>query len=222
MAEYRRDFENGWRRILRYEKKGMPTSRPLALRGGKGANSALDVPVGFWGFLPLGAVRFPHDIVRTLDVSLFLGRLRWGRAMALRTLYRHLLYPGPLEILGAWVPENESFAPDVLRRLPVILGESVLDDTLVSLRVSSPGYRKSVEGRVRPEDMLVSEARHASHLMLLLRSCPLEQAKNAVFPRLSSLEGVESETLGASLLRDHLTIPDASSPVNPGESVPVS
>ena len=40
--------------------------------------------------------------------------------------------------------------------------------------------------------------------MLLLRSCPLDKAKEAVIPRLSSLEGVEPQTLGASLLRDHL------------------
>ncbi len=205
VAEYRRDFENGWTRTLRYEKKGSPISRPLARKEGQESSSALDVPVGLWGFLPLGVVRFPEGLLRKIDLPQFLGRLRWGRAMALRTLYRHLLYPGPLEILGTWVPENESFAPELLRLLPRILGESVLADTLVSLRVSSPGYRKSVEGRIRPEDMLVSEARHASCLMILLRSCPLAQAKGAVFPRLSSLEGVEPETLDATLLRDHLT-----------------
>ena len=204
VAEYFRDFENGWRRILRYEKAGVAPSRPSASPGGSESLAALDIPVGFWGFLPLGAVRFPGPLVRKLDVSVFLGRLRWGRAMALRTLYRHLLYAGPLEILGAWVPENESFAPEVFALLPPVLGESVLDDTLVTLRVSSPGYRKGVEGRVRPEDMMVTEARHASHLMLLLRSCPLDKAKEAVIPRLSSLEGVEPQTLGASLLRDHL------------------
>jgi hypothetical protein len=218
VAEYRRDFENGWRRSLRYEKKGGTITRPLAHRGGKEKSSALDVPVGFWGFLPLGVVRFPEGLVRKLDVSQFLGRLRWGRAMALRTLYRHLLYPGPLEILGAWVPENECFAPEVLRQLPLVLGESVLEDALVSLRVSSPGYRKSVEGRIRPEDMLVSETRHTSRLMLLLRSCPLEQAKSAVFSRLSSLEGVEPDTLDATLLRDHL----AASGVGGHEPSPAS
>ena len=204
VAEYFRDFENGWRRILRYEKAGVPPSRPSAFQGGKETLAALDIPVGFWSFLPLGAARFPGPLVRKLDVSAFLGRLRWGRAMALRTLYRHLLYPGPLEILGAWVPENESFAPEVFSLLPPILGESVLDDTLVSLRVSSPGYRKGVEGRIRPEDMMVSESQHPSHLMVLLRSCPLDKAQEAVIPRLSSLEGVEPQTLGASLLRDHL------------------
>ena len=204
VAEYFRDFENGWRRILRYEKAGVAPSRPSASQGGKETLAALDIPVGFWSFLPLGAVRFPGPLVRKLDVSAFLGRLRWGRAMALRTLYRHLLYPGPLAILGTWVPENESFAPEVFSLLPPILGESVLDDTLVSLRVSSLGYRKGVEGRIRPEDMMVSEARHPSHLMVLLRSCPLDKAQEAVIPRLSSLEGVEPQTLGASLLRDHL------------------
>ena len=205
VAEYLRDFENGWRRILRYEKTGVAPSRPSASPGGSEALAALDIPVGFWSFLPLGVVRFPGALVRKLDVSVFLGRLRWGRTMALRTLYRHLLYPGPLEVLGAWVPENESFAPEVFALLPPILGESVLEDTLVTLRVASPGYRKSVEGRVRPEDMMVSEARHASHLMLLLRSCSLDKAKEAVIPRLSSLEGVEPQTLGVSLLRDHLS-----------------
>ncbi len=204
VAEYFRDFENGWRRILRYEKAGVAPSRPSASQGGKEALAALDIPVGFWSFLPLGAVRFPGPLVRKLDVSAFLGRLRWGRAMALRTLYRHLLYPGPLAILGTWVPENESFAPEVFSLLPPILGESVLDDTLVSLRVSSLGYRKGVEGRIRPEDMMVSESQHPSHLMVLLRSCPLDKAQEAVIPRLSSLEGVEPQTLGASLLRDHL------------------
>lgn len=204
VAQYFRDFENGWRRVLRYEKKGSGPVRPQTFRAGPASGSGLDIPVGFWGVLPLGGVLFPAHLVRKVNVPHFLGRLRWARTMALRTLYRHLLYPGSLDLLSYWVPENETFDPALIGHLPAFLGEGVLDDTLLSLRLSSPGYRKIVEEKIRPDDFLFSESRHAGRLIALLRSCPPHVATECVLPRIASLEGAEANSFATSTLRDHL------------------
>lgn len=210
VAQYFRNFENGWRRVLRYESRGAGPLRSQTFRAGVASGSGLDVPVSFWGVIPLGTVLFPAGTFRKVNIPHFLGRLRWARTMALRTLYRHLLYPGSLDFLSYWVPENETFNPDLIDRLPSLMGEGVLDDTLLSLRLLSPGYRRSVEEKIRPEDIPFSESRRASRLTVLLRFCPPGRAKDCVLPRISSLEGVEEGSIEATSLRDHLTAQESS------------
>jgi len=204
-GDYWKSPGEGWTRTLRTETR-KKDPRPLQIRAGAGERGAsLEVPVNLWGLFSLGTVLFPSGIVRNFDIPDFLVKLRRARALALHSLYRHLLYPGRLSILDFWVPEAECFDLALLGELPALLDPSVLEDAFVTLILPSDGYRKQVEERLRPADLLFRNSRKPGRLYLHLRYCPPEQAKASVFPRILRIEGMSEQNLdGVVSLREYL------------------
>ena len=204
-GDYWKSPGEGWMRTLRKEsrKKESLAFQPRA-GAGEGGES-LVVPVDLWGLFPLGDVRFRAEIVRKFDVPDFLLKLRRARALALRSLYRHLLYPGRLSILSFWVPEAECFDQGLVGELPVLVDPAILDDAFVTLILPSDGYRKGVEGILRPADLLFRNPRKPGRISLLLRHCSPERARNSVFPRVLRIEGLTEKNLeGVVSVREFL------------------
>ncbi len=204
-GDYWKSPGEGWMRTLRKEsrKKESLTFQPRA-GAGEGGES-LVVPVDLWGLFPLGAVRFPAGIVRKFDVPDFLMKLRRARGLALRSLYRHLLYPGRLSVLSFWIPEAECFDQALVAELPVLVDPSILDDAFVTLIPPSEGYRKGIEGILRPADLLFRNPRKPGRTFLLLRHCSPERARSSVFPRVLRIEGLTEKNLeGVVSVREFL------------------
>lgn len=213
-GDYWKSPGEGWMRTLRKEsrKKESLASQPRA-GAGEGGES-LVVPVDLWGLFPLGDVRFRAEIVRKFDVPDFLQKLRRARALALRSLYRHLLYPGRLSILSFWIPEAECFDQALVGELPVLVDPAILDDAFVTLILPSDGYRKGIEGILRPADLLFRNPRKPGRISLLLRNCTPERAKNSVFPRVLRIEGLTEKNLeGVVSVREFL----ASQGISPSQ-----
>ena len=210
----------GWsRRLLKPEsRKKAAGSLPARTGAGEGGTS-LEVPVDLWGIFDLGTVRFPAEIVRNFDVPDFLRKLRRARALSLRSLFRHLLYPGPLSFLSSWLPEEECFDLKVLGELPSLGPPSMMEDTLATLLLPSQGYRKKVEEMLRPADLLFQDPKKPGRIHLYLRGCPPDRAKTSVFTRLLKIEGMTDKSLlGAGSLREFLASQGVPMPNRKGTS----
>ena len=199
--------ETGWSRSVRRPPPNQIKSSSLPLRAGPGEKgTTLEVPVDFWGFLPLGIVRFPSEIVRAIDIPNFLAKLRWARSIALRSLFLHLVIPGHLEFLNYWIPDLESFDGEILKEISLLTGDgSILDDALVLISPMSVGLRKSLEEKLRPGDLLLIDMKKTGQLWMLLKDCPTENVKKSVLPRLLGVEGMtEKNILGIHSLKEFL------------------
>ncbi len=196
----------GWtRRVLKLEKRKEAPGSAGARTGAGEAGACLEVPVDLWGIFNLGTVRFPAGIVRNFDIPHFLSKLRHARALSLRSLYRHLLYPGQISFLSFWLPEDECFDPDLLKELPSLGPPSTMEDALATILLPSGGYLKRIEEKLRPADLLFQDPKKPGRIYLYLRGCPPERAKASVFPRLLRIEGMaESNLEGAGSLREFL------------------
>lgn len=204
-GEYWKSPGEGWMRTLRKESRNKESLAFQPRAGAGEGGESLVIPVDLWGLFPLGDVRFRAEIVRKFDVPDFLLKLRRARALALRSLYRHLLYPGRLSILSFWIPEAECFDQGLVGELPVLVDPDILNDAFVTLILPSDGYRKGVEGILRPADLLFRNPRKPSRISLLLRHCTPERARNSVFPRVLRIEGLTEKNLeGVVSVREFL------------------
>ncbi|MGC8529726.1 MAG: hypothetical protein ACP5OP_05950 [Leptospirillia bacterium] len=208
-GEYLNIPRHGWKRSVKLLPPGLtPRRRRRSEVGDKG--KALEVPVDLWGLYPLGTVHLPVNLLRTIDSQKLLSRLREARSLALRSLYRHLIYPGPLSFLLWWSPEANSFDLSLLKELPAFAGEESLGSAVMTVRLESRGLAASLERSLRPVDLVFSEGAGAASRTLFLSGCDPALAKSAVLPRILAIEGIEERHVGGiCTLAD--TLKDASS-----------
>ena len=196
----------GWTRtLLKPERRKKAAGSSPARTGAGEGGTSLEVPADLWGFFDLGIVRFPSEVVRNFDIPDFLSKLRRARMLALRSLFGHLLYPGPIAFLSWWLPEDECFDLKMLRELPSLGPPSMMEDALATLLLPSQDSLKKVEERLRPADLLFQDPQKSGQIHLFLRGCSPERAKTSVLPRLLKVEGMtERSILGAGSLREFL------------------
>lgn len=185
----------GWQRHAKLLPPGKTPARQR--RSGVGeAGKTLDVPVDLWGMQSLGTVHIPVALLRKIDSRDFLMRVRDARSLALRSLYRHLIYPGPLAFLLRWNPEAESFDLALLKELPTYAGREVLGNAVMTVRLESRGLAASLERTVRPGDMMFSGGAGSASRTLFLPGCDPELARSSVLPRILRIEGIEERHMG--------------------------
>ena len=197
-GEYLNTPGQGWKRSVKLLPPGLvPHRRRRSEVGDKG--KSLDVPVDLWGLYPLGTVHLPADLLRNVDSRELLSRLREARRLALRSLYRHLIYPGPLSFLLHWNPEANSFDLALLTELPSFAGEVALGNAVMTVRLESRGLASALERSLRPADLLFSAGAGSATLTLFLAGCNPKLAKESVLPRLLAIEGIEERHVGKIL-----------------------
>ena len=194
-GEYLNTPGQGWKRSVKLLPPGLaPRKRRRSEVGEKG--KALEVPVDLWGLYPLGTVHLPADLLRTIDSRELLSRLREARRLALRSLYRHLIYPGPLSFLLRWNPEANSFDLSLLKDLPVFAGEESLGNAVMTVRLEARGLAASLERSLRPADLVFAEGAGAASRTLFLSGCDPALARSAVLPRILAIEGIDERHIG--------------------------
>ena len=194
-GEYLNTPGQGWTRSVKLLPPGLAPRR--CRRSGVGdKGKTLDVPVDLWGLYPLGTIHLPADLLRTLDSRELLFRLREAQRLALRSLYRHLIYPGPLSFLLRWNPEANSFDLSLLKDLPSFAGEAALGNAVMTVRLESRGLLSSLERSLRPADLVFAEGPKAASRTLFLSGCDPAMARSSVLPRLLAIEGIEERHIG--------------------------
>ena len=194
-GEYLKTPGQGWKRSVRLLPPGLtPRRHRRSALGDKG--KTLEVPVDLWGLYHLGTVHLSADLLRTLDSRELLFRLREARRLALRSLYRHLIYPGPLSFLLRWNPEANSFDLSLLKDLPSFAGEESLGNAVMTVRLESRGLLSSLERSLRPADLVFAEGARAASRTIFLSGCDPAMARSAVLPRILAIEGIEERNIG--------------------------
>ena len=203
-GEYLNTPGQGWKRSVKLlPPEGAPRWRGRSEVGDKG--KSLDVPVDLWGLHPLGTIHLPADLLRSVDTRELLSRLRESRRVALRSLYRHLILPGPLSFLLCWNPESNSFDLSLLKDLPSFAGEKALGHAVMTVRLASRALLAKIEKALRPADMIFSEGAEASFRTFFLAGCDPELARESVVPRLLAIGGIEEKDIVRILsLADYL------------------
>ena len=194
-GEYLNTPGQGWTRSVKLLPPGLAPRR--CRRSGVGdKGKTLDVPVDLWGLYPLGTIHLPADLLRTLDSRELLFRLREAQRLALRSLYRHLIYPGPLSFLLRWNPEANSFDLSLLKDLPSFAGEAALGNAVMTVRLEARGLAASLERSLRPADLVFAEGAGAASRTLFLSGCDPALAREAVLPRILAIEGIDERHIG--------------------------
>lgn len=199
-GRYQNDPGHGWvRKVELLEKKeareGVRSFDGIfeAKKGLRGSmqGRSIDIPVDLFGIFELGFVRVPLGLIKVVGFPSFFSRLRRSKTMAMRSLYRHLLYSGKLELLNFWMPEAECFSVRMLGEVDRWLGEGIMNDPLVVVTLDSVGRKKTIESQLRPFDLLLEDERRTDRIFLLLRHCPKEKVTASVIPRLLNLDGMD-------------------------------
>lgn len=179
------DFQTpgrGWGRTVTRELR---RSGDSGVRGpAAGEQDALVVPLTLWGVLPLGTIRVPPGLSRHAERPSFFHAIKRARVLAMRSLTRHLLFSGPLEFLEYWRPESECFDLAALKKLPDWVGEKVLDDPVLEIRLEDLSGLEKMWSRLRSADMILADPRTPGRIALLLRNCTSGGAEGRVLPRL--------------------------------------
>jgi hypothetical protein len=214
LGRYQNDPGRGWTRTVELLEKGRAREdvRSLAripdpknVLPGTLQGRSIDIPVDLFGIFELGFVRVPSGVIKVVGFSEFFSRLRRSKTMAMRSLYRHLLYSGQLEPLNFWVPETECFSLRMLEKVDRWLGEEIMDDPFVAVALDSVGRKKTIEAQLRPFDLLFGDERRMDKIFLLLRHCPKEKVTGSVIPRLLRLEGMDERQFSSPVsLREYL------------------
>jgi len=211
---YRHEPREGWRRYVERLENGKRKSPPPSERNSGSkvriildkTGGSLDIPIDLWGIFDLGTVRLSSALIKKVGFSAFFNRLRRSKVVAMRSLYKHLLYAGKLELLQYWLPDAECFELKMLEKAPQWLGDDILNDPLLAITLESVGTKRWIEDRLRPFDLVLADGRRLDRIYLLLRHCPRTIVESSIIPRLLKIEGMnERQFAGTLTLQEYLS-----------------